>query len=209
MTVMPVKGSEELIRELETAREALGRVEARVLREVAESPGITVRELAERFHVSEEAVVAFAETAGELMGEKDLDVETARRAALLAAAGQAWENELGPMLSSAQVRELLRDVSRQRVDELLRSQRLIGLRDSAGRRRFPAFQFADGQPIQPLISAFWTVADGAISEWTAAAWCVAPDDALAGETPAAWARAGHDPERLERVARQDRARLAQ
>jgi hypothetical protein len=124
------------------------------------------------------------------------------------AARQAWESALGPLLSSAQVRELLGDVSRQRVDELLRARRLIGLRDRAGRRRFPGFQFSDGRPLEPLIAAFWTVADGAVDEWTAASWCATPDDALDGDSPAAWALAGQDPERLAHVARQDAARLA-
>jgi hypothetical protein len=113
------------------------------------------------------------------------------------------------LLSSSQVGELLGGVSRQRVDELLRSRRLIGLRDSGGRRRFPAFQFVDGQPLQPLISAFWTVADAAVSDWTAASWCVAPDDALEGLTPVEWARSHEDGERLQRIAHQDAARLGQ
>jgi hypothetical protein len=205
---MAVKDQEELIRELQTASQALDRVRASVLREVAESPDITVRELAERFHVPEDAVLAFVQTAGELMGERPLDAETARRAALVAVAGQVWENELGPLLSSGQVGELLGGVSRQRVDELLRSGRLIGLRDSGGRRRFPAFQFVDGQPLRPLISAFWTVADSAVSDWTAASWCLAPDDALDGLAPVEWSRSGADPEWLQRIARQDAARLA-
>lgn len=202
---MAVKDREHLLEALDRAHQALEEARQTV---GDEATALTVRDLAERVHISEDAVVAFAETLGELMGDRPLAVETARRAALLAAAGQAWENELGPMLSSAQVRELLAGVSRQRVDELLRSHRLIGLRDSAGRRRFPAFQFDDGQPVAPLISAFWTVAEGAISEWTAASWCVAPDDALDGQSPATWARDGGDPDRLARVARQDSARLA-
>jgi hypothetical protein len=131
-----------------------------------------------------------------------------RRAGLLAAAGHAWENELGPLLTSAQVRELLGDVSRQRVDELLRARRLIGLRDSAGRRRFPSFQFHAGRPLEPLVGAYWTVADGALDDWTAASWCVSPDEALDGRTPAQWALEGRDPARLARIARQDAARLA-
>jgi hypothetical protein len=151
----------------------------------------------------------FAETIGELLRERPLTVDAARRAALLAAAGQAWENELGPLLTGAQVRALLGDVSRQRVDELLRAHRLIGLRDRAGRRQFPAFQFYDGRPVEPLVAAFWTVADGAMDEWTAASWCVAADEALGGRSPAQWALERRDPDRLARIARQDAARLAQ
>ncbi len=192
--------------------EALDRTEAalRDAREfISESSGTTVRELAEQFHMSEEAVLAFVQTAGDLLGERSLSVDAARRAGMLAAAAQAWENELGPLLSSAQVRDLLGDVSRQRVDELLRARRLIGLRDHAGRRRFPTFQFLDGRPLEPLVAAYWTVADGAVSDWTAASWCVSPDEALEGRSPARWAREGRDPDRLARVAGQDAARLAQ
>jgi hypothetical protein len=174
----------------------------------AGKPGLTVAELASQAHVSEDALLAFAQTAGRLLGEAHpLSVEAARRGALLAAAGHTWESELGPLLGTADVRRLL-GVSRQRVDELLRSRRLIALTDSARHRRYPAFQFHDRQPLPPLIAAFWTLADAALSPWTAASWCTAPDeDALDGLSPAAWARAGRDPAHLARVARQDAARL--
>lgn len=219
---MPVKDSgelEESLRELDDAVKALTRardalVHARsghvvdALSAVADQPGITARELAERMRVPEAALITFAETAGALMGEKELDPDTARRAALIAVAGQVWEGELAPLLDSSEVRDLLGGVSRQRVDELLRGHRLIGLRDSAGRRRFPAFQFVDGEPVPALVQAFWTVADGALSDWTAAAWCVAPDDSLSGLSPAEWARAGRDAPRLAQIAEQDRTRLA-
>jgi hypothetical protein len=219
---MPVKDGEELdesLRELDDAVKALTRardalLHARsghtvdVLSAVAARPGVTVRELAERMGIPETALITFAETAGALMGDKELDSATARRAALLAVAGQVWEDELGPLLDSSEVRGLLGGVSRQRVDELLRGHRLIGLRDSAGRRRFPAFQFLDGGPVPALVQAFWTVADGALSDWTAAAWCVAPDDSLRGLSPAEWARGGNDAARLAQIAEQDRSRLA-
>jgi hypothetical protein len=170
---------------------------------------LTFDELTDRFGVSKEVVVVLLQTLSDLVGEAGITVKDARRAGILAAAGQAWENELGPSLSSAQVRELLGDVSRQRVDELLREHRLIGLRDSSGRRRFPVFQFQDdGRPIEALVAAYWTLADAAISDWTAASWCVAADDALDGRSPLAWAREHRDPERLARVAAQDAARLA-
>jgi hypothetical protein len=212
---MSVKDPDELVESLDRAEaslrevsEQLERTKAAVLESAVESPGVTVRELAGRFNVSEDAVVAFVETVGEVLGQSALSVESARRAALLATADEAWENELGPLLSSAQVRTLVGGVSRQRVDELLRSRRLIGLRDTAGKRRFPAFQFHDGQPLAPLVAAYWTVADTASSDWTAASWCVSPDDALAGRTPVHWARDGGDADRLASIARHDAARLA-
>jgi hypothetical protein len=212
--VMAVKVRSEVVEALDRAESALReatsdveRTKASVIALAKEKPGITVAELAVQSHVSEEALVAFAQTVGELLGrERSLSIEAARRGALLAAAGQAWESELGPLLSTTDVRELL-SVSRQRVDELLRSRRLIALLDGAGRRRYPAFQFHDGQPLQSLVAAFWTIADAAISPWTAASWCTAADDALEDLSPAAWTRAGRSATHLARVARQDAARL--
>jgi len=197
---------EALARAEDALREARSELERSTGR--AGTAGASVAELVERLGLDEAAVVAFLETVGELLGERELSVEAARRAALLAAAEGAWESALGPLLTSAQVRVLLGDVSRQRVDELLRARRLLGLRDDAGRRRFPAFQFHDGRPLEPLVAAFWTVADGAVDDWTAASWCVASDDALDDRTPVQWAREGRDRDRLVQVARQDAARLA-
>lgn len=214
---MTVKDRPEVFEALDRAEATLRdvssdleRTKASVLELLEERPGITVAELASQFHLSEEAVVAFVETVGELLGaERSLSVEAARRGGVLAAVSQTWENELGPLLGTAQVRELL-GVSRQRVDELLRSKRLIALPDSAGHRRYPVFQFHDGQPLQPLIVAFWLLAESASSPWTVASWCVASDDdALGGLSPVAWARAGRDATHLRRVAQQDAARLAQ
>lgn len=194
----------EALRELESSFE-------RRIQEVLEALLAEIRriqDLLSRFEVSEEAVVAFVRTVSELLGGKPLSVKDAERAAVLAAAGTTWENELGPLLSSADVRGLLGDVSRQRVDELLRSHRLIGLRDKSGRRQFPLFQFDDGQPMDPLVRAYWLVADGGANEWTAASWCVASDSALDGDSPVRWTKTRKDPERLLSVARQDAARLA-
>jgi hypothetical protein len=203
----PAETTEEKLRaatdHLEAARALVSELADR------DPASLTLRELSDRFGVTEEVVLALLETLGELGGDRGITVKDARRAGMLAAAGQAWGQELGPTFSSAQVRELLGDVSRQRVDELLRGRRLIGLRDSSGRRCFPVFQFqADGRPLEALVAAYWTLADAAISDWTAAAWCVAPDDALGGRSPLTWARERRDPERLALVAAQDAARLA-
>jgi hypothetical protein len=166
-----------------------------------------VRALAEQFNVSEAAVRAFAQTAGELLDGEELSPADARRAAMLAAAGVVWERALGPLLSAGQVRELL-GVSRQRVDELLRGKRLIGLRERSGRRRYPLFQFDDGRPVEALAKAFYTVTSG-LDEWSAASWCTQSDPALDGLSPAQWAKSGKDPERLAQIARQDARRFEQ
>lgn len=214
--VMSVKNpdrSREALREAQEAlREAenkLEEVNASLSEERAGASAATLRDLAREFNISEDAVRAFAETAGELLGGEPLSAADARRGAMLAAAGVAWERELGPLLSGALVRELLGGVSRQRVDERLRAKQLIGLRERSGRWSYPLFQFDEGRPIEPLVEAFWIVAEGAVSDWTAASWCVAPDPALDGSSPLKWTRLGGDPERLLQIARQDAARFAQ
>jgi hypothetical protein len=216
MCAMVVKGSDEpraALREAQDAlrevQQALEQLNASLSDARADEGGLTVHELAERYNLSEAAVRAFAQTAGELLDGVPLSTAGARRAAMLAVAGVAWERALGPLLSSAQVRELLGGISRQRVDELVRSKRLIGLRERSGRRRFPLFQFDDGRPLESLIAAFCTVADAGLDEWSAASWCAHPDPALDGGSPVQWAHAGRDPERLARVARQDARRFAQ
>jgi hypothetical protein len=211
---MPVKSTEESREALREAEERLRELE-RSLEQVRTSLGEqatredaqTVGELAEQSGVSEEALRAFATTAGELLGGVPLGEAEARRAAMIAAAEPAWENVLGPLLTSAQVRELLGGVSRQRVDELMRAKRLIGLRQRSGRRRYPLFQFDDGRPVTPIVQAFYTVNEG-LDDWSAASWCVHPDRGLDGTSPLQWAKAGKDRERLARVARQDAARFA-
>jgi hypothetical protein len=216
MSVMAVKDQEGSLETLRQAQEDLRELGSKLEQvgwslseprpEVAE---VSVRELAQRWDVPEEAVAAFVQTAGELLGGAPLSVVRARRAAMIAVADVAWERELGPLLSGAQVRELLGEVSRQRVDELLRAHRLIGLRDNSGRRRFPLFQFSDGRPVEMIVEAFWTVADAGLDEWSAASWCVAADPALDGLSPVHWSKDGKDAEVVRRVARQDAARFAQ
>jgi hypothetical protein len=211
---MAVKDIDESREALRAVREALRAAEDRIeelsaiLSEAAEpDESRTLGDLAEQFNVSEDAVRAFAQTVGELLEGEELRPADARRAAMVAVAGVVWERALGPLLSAGQVRELL-GVSRQRVDELLRAKRLIGLRGRSGRRRYPLFQFDDGRPIEPLIAAFHTVNRG-LDEWSAAAWCTHSDPALHGLSPAQWARSGRDPERLGLIARQDARRFEQ
>jgi len=206
------KSRAELLRELQEAAETIQR-DAAILNEDPEPRTMTVdsiQDVLADFGISAAVLEAFARTATELVGDPaTIDVETARRAAMIAVADQVWEGELGPLLSTAHVRELLGGISRQRVDELARGHRLISLSDSSRRRWFPVFQFKDGRPVQSLVAAFSMIAEATESGWTAAAWCVAPDPALDGNSPAVWAKSGRDPARLEQVARQDRGRLAQ
>ncbi|MCW3000990.1 MAG: hypothetical protein JWQ20_288 [Conexibacter sp.] len=194
---------------LDALSASLDEVRARAREKAAEDPQMTVDQLAERAGVSVDVVTAFVETLGPLLDKRGLSVQAARRAAIVAAAEGVWERELGPLLGSAEVRELLGGVSRQRVDELLRERKLIGLRAASGRRQFPVFQFSDGRILDPIVQAYWTVRPSIADDWTAASWCVAADEeVLDGLSPAAFARRDADPARLAAVAARDAARLA-
>jgi hypothetical protein len=183
--------------------------ETHALRSRTEDQPRALYDLAQETGVPESALLTFAHTLGALIGAgREISEDAVRRAALLSVASMVWEDELGPLLTSAEAARLIGGVTRQRVSELLGAHRLIGLRDQNGRLHFPAFQFQDGKPLPALVDAFWRVAEH-VGDWTAASWCVSSDqDALDGESPAQWVKSGRDPERLARVTRQDAARFA-
>jgi uncharacterized protein (DUF2384 family) len=212
---MTVKGAEELAEVLARTQAALdeaakdvGLTREAVLETARQAPGMTVADLAGRLGLAPAALVAFAETAAEALGDRPLTEAAARRAAVLATAADVWEREIGPLLGSAQVRELL-GVSRQRVDERLRTRHLIGMRDRGGRWRFPAFQFEDGQPNQKLVRVYWKLVDAPLDGWSAAAWLTSPEDLLDSRSPVQHLRSGGDPAVIDRLADADVARLAQ
>jgi hypothetical protein len=194
MPVKPARDVDDVLRdlrenvsELQAAREAL---------------------VAERAHVG--AGEVFAATLTEVLGDRTLPESVVRRAALSAAAGAVWDEEVGPLLTGAQARELL-GVSRQRLDQLVKRGRLLTLTDGSGVRRFPAWQFDEhGQPLGVLVAAHRLLVDaGEMSPWSAASWCAHPHPELDGSSPRGWAAAGADAERLQSVAARDAARFAQ
>ena len=163
---------------------------------------------AEALSAQEAAGVAFVEALGEVLGERPLSVQAARRAALAAAAATVWEDVVGPLLSGQQVRELMGGVSRQRLEQLAGSGRLIVLEERSGQRRYPAWQFGeDSRPLAALVAAHQRlVTDGEMSPWSAASWCVHEHDQLSGLSPLDWARASRAPDYLALVAGRDAAR---
>jgi hypothetical protein len=158
----------------------------------------------------DEAAAAFVETLHQVMGARPLPVPDARRGALLAAAGVVWEDAVGPLLTGQQARELMRINSRQRLDQLARTGRLLVLeRDE--QKRYPAWQFGeDGRPLDALVDAHRILVDkGHMSPWSAASWCSHEHPELDGRSPRDWAAAGENAERLLLVAGRDAARAAQ
>jgi hypothetical protein len=191
---MPVKPS-PVHAALESVREA-----ERKLAEAKEA------ERVEQVH--EPAATAFAATLQEVLGDRSVETEAARRAALQAAAELVWEDTLGPLLTGAQARELLGGVSRQRLDQLVNAGRVIMLEERSGARRFPAWQFRDGRVLDALVAAHRQFVEVGESPWEGAAWCVNSHPQLAGQCPIEWAVGGGAAERLALVAHRDASRLA-
>jgi hypothetical protein len=202
---MAVKDEHDVEQAIREARQHLEEAHAGFARGIRQ----TEESLTRALDAVQPWVEVFAQTVRRLIGDEGLPPEAARRAALLAVSEAVWGEHIGPTLSSADVAVLLGGVSRQRVSELAREHRLIALRERSGRSRFPGMQFRDGEPLQPLVRAFWIVADAPVDPWTAGSWCVSPHDGLENLSPAEWARQDHDAERLLLVARRDAARLAQ
>jgi hypothetical protein len=118
-----------------------------------------------------------------------------------------WEEELGPLLTGAEVAVLLEAASWSLLNAMRWRRETIILHDSSGSPRFPAFQFGEGQILDELVEAFWIVNDVAMDPWRSAAWCVAADDELSGLTPAEWAWLGKESGRLTYAAWRHVARL--
>jgi len=140
------------------------------------------------FSWSEHAARAFAAALEELASGADVrrlgdPVVVGRRAALVAAAGQVWTDQLGPFYDSDAVRKLLGGVSRQAVSDRARRGVLLVLRTGAGRLVYPAFQFDRNGTVRglPDVLAVFDLDD--ISAWTVASWLATPDPDLDGRRP--------------------------
>jgi hypothetical protein len=158
--------------------------------------------------VHEAAATAFAATLQEILGDRPVETEAARRAALQAAAELVWEDTLGPLLTGQQARELLGGVSRQRLDQLVKAGRVIMLEERSGARRFPAWQFRNGRVLDALVAAYRHFIEVGESAWAGAAWCVNSHPQLDGQSPIEWAVRNGAADRLALVAKRDASRLA-
>lgn len=160
------------------------------------------------------AANAFEETLDEL-GFRDRLSELGdlaalgRRAALLAVAGELWGQHLGPLLDADQVAGLLGVRSRQAVSDLARRSRLLALDAAAGRKLYPALQFApNGRPWDELAPILEIFAEVAATPYTTASWLASPNPNLDGKTPLDWLRSGRESEELLQAARRAASRLA-
>jgi hypothetical protein len=137
------------------------------------------------------------------------DPETlGRRAALLATAGAAWDELLGPLIAARQAQELLGVRSRQAVSDLARRGRLLALPTADGRILFPLSQFGpSGRPLPGVARVLAAFDDAAVSAWTIASWLATPQTDLDGEAPIAALKRGGEVA-VARAAGRSAARLA-
>lgn len=134
--------------------------------------------------------------------------EMGRRAALLAVADQVWSGHLGPLLDGHEVQRLLGVRTRQAVSDHAKRGRILALRDSRGRVRYPAFQFGpDGRPFGGVHRILRLFREAGVGEWTVGSWFRTRQRELDGWTPAAWLMDERPSEALEAAALHSAARL--
>jgi hypothetical protein len=156
------------------------------------------------------AAEAFEAALSELgIDDRELDAERfGRRAALLAASELLWEREVGPLVTTSQLQDLLRS-SRQAINERVRNHRILALPREKGNYVYPLWQFGpSSQPLPGIAEIVRLFAEVVETTWTIASWLVAkepeldgraPIEALRrGETGDAFAAARHYAERLRR-----------
>lgn len=147
-------------------------------------------------------------------GTPALDPEIAgRRAAVLAAAGQAWDADAGPFYDTEGARVALGGVSKQAVSQRVAAGRLLGLRlaaDSSGRDRlvYPVWQFHTEvrRQLPAVLTACGYDPVRPVTGWTVAAWLTTESADLHDLAPVALLRAGR-PEPVLAVAREVAASL--
>lgn len=119
------------------------------------------------------------------------------RAAVLATAGQAWADEIGPFYDTDGARIALGGVTKQAVSDRVHRGRLLALRlasDGSGRDRrvFPGWQFRPAvlRHLPEILDAAGYDPERATTGWTVATWLVTHDEVL-GASPLQLLEAGH------------------
>lgn len=96
-----------------------------------------------------------------------------------------WDKALGPFFSGTQVAAEL-NLSDDKVAELTRTRKVVGLLTTDGVWVYPTFQFDDRQLQADLAEVFGVLVSSGIDEWSAAGWLVARHRELDGKTAVEW-----------------------
>jgi hypothetical protein len=119
-----------------------------------------------------------------------------------------WDNQLGPVLTTAGVARLLGGVSRQAVAERRRRRTLLALRTADRELVYPVFQFDRGDVLPGLGEVMASFGGSSVDDWTVAGWLTARHDELGGASVPAWLKAGGSVATAVTVARNAVARMA-
>jgi|SRR5665811_2421638 len=108
-----------------------------------------------------------------------------RRAAMVVLAGGAWERALGELMTSAEARVLLGEISREALRKRVVSGSVVALRDDAGLVRYPRWQFdvASGTPFGVVKKLNEIFGDAGLDSWTLATFATAPQPELGDRAP--------------------------
>lgn len=88
----------------------------------------------------------------------------------------SWGQVVGPVLTEAQVSEML-GVSSEDIADLVAGRSLLGLHTRDGQLVYPEFQFKNGRVLDGL-SEVLGVAVGVVDDWTLASWLVVDQPTL-------------------------------
>lgn len=90
-----------------------------------------------------------------------------------------WDELVGPFMLSEKVEALL-GVSREAVDAMARSRRLLRVISADGVSLFPCFQFDGNHMVPGLPEVLTLFAEDKVDGWTVAGWLRTPDVELGG-----------------------------
>lgn len=120
-----------------------------------------------------------------------------------------WDEAIGPFFDTTGLRQW-KGVTRQRVNTLRKSNRLIALTSSNNRLLYPAFQFGPAGELLPHLDEVLPALRRSYNDWDAALWLNTPSDDWDGKTAAQVLHEGNE-EAYRQVlaeARADAASLA-
>ncbi len=108
--------------------------------------------------------------------------------------------QAGGAFTLEEVRKLLNNVSRQRIEQLVRSGDLLAVPGPSNRRRYPAVQFNPDGSLVPCLRLVQS-ALGTRNPWVVLNFLIHPDDRLQGRAPIDVLREGHSARVVEAAAR--------
>lgn len=108
-----------------------------------------------------------------------------RRLAMSEQAENIWEGQFGPLLTSADARTMMGDISREALAKRVRTGKVLRLKDGRGRTRYPSWQFdpAEAKAYPAMIEIIKMFRDRGADEWEIASFCTDPAPELGDEAP--------------------------